>query len=123
MLVERSAADLPDLSRSVLSVSDSGAELEETLTKLAKFGEQLQGAKTISPIMLKEIARDCDGLLMTCDEVIMEHLVEQGLLKQMVDTELLRKALNFFRIWVNIRISPISGSVGLESRLDFGGCT
>lgn len=86
-------------------VMETTTELEETLKKLAKYGEQLQNAITISPIMLRQIASASSVLLRVCDEDMMEHLVDQGLLKQMVDTELIRKTLDFFHMWLSLDVS------------------
>lgn len=77
------------------------ADLEDKLRKFAKYAELLKDAKSISPSVPKEIARDSGTLLHLCDAEVMQQLHKSGLLKQMVDTELLRRALEFFRLWVD----------------------
>lgn len=77
--------------------------LEDKLRKFAKYGDRLKDAKWISPVFLNEIAQDSGTLLQLGDPEVMEQLYKSGLLKQMVETELIRRALEFFRLWVDAR--------------------
>lgn len=129
---EPSLTDTTTLGSSELAVTDpttlrspvsnhteeqSTTELEETLKIYARYGEQVQNDMTISPVLMKQIARDSSVLLKACDEAVMKRLVDQGLLKQLVDTELIRKALNFFRMWVSLESPSGSEPVGPEAPL------
>lgn len=109
--------DQPKFKSSQAPMMESTAELEETLKLFARYGEGLQNARTINPIMLRQIASASSVLLRVCDEAMMERLVEQGLLKQMVDTELIRKTFDFFRLWVNLDVPPTPRTYDSEGPL------
>lgn len=104
-----STSSLPfSASTTSLSVEFSRSEkkltrLEERLVKFVKWANLVEHAKSISPLLLQEIAQDSGALVEEfCDPEVMQQMVTSGLLKQIVDTELLRRLFEFFRLWVNL---------------------
>lgn len=76
--------------------------LEAKLAKFAAYGRLLEKTKSIDLFTLQEIGQDSGVLLgRLCDPEVMNQMFESGLLKEMIDTELLRRALEFFRLWVS----------------------
>lgn len=97
------ASSVSEISSLVSSpVMPKQSKLEAKLAKLAKYGKLLHSNNSVSPEVLKEIAWD-SGIFLeeACDPETMKQLFESGTLKQMVDEELLRRFVEFCRLWVD----------------------
>lgn len=92
-----------DSGLKMLPLVDTREILEQKLVKFAKYGRLVNHANSVDLLVLEEIGQDSAALLLPlCEHQVMQEMYASGLLKRIVDTELLRQALEFFRLWVNL---------------------